>query len=171
MGLTQDKEDGPMQNRANGTPALLRKNLNVQKADVEPWQGAEETYMRVGITCFISSFITYLIIRTIHNMVQFCVPFYYQLVSNVNSQIQGSSLLSLQATLCMCQQLFLSPQCPKFPSIFQARLSPVPRWIFFPTLLPLGCPVPRWILFPTLLPLGWSFLSESPTGPGPTLAL
>lgn len=77
-----------MQNRANGTPALLRKNLNVRKADVEPWQGAEETYMRVGITCFISSFITYLIIRTIHNMVQFCVPFYYQLVSNVSSQIQ-----------------------------------------------------------------------------------
>ena len=46
MGLTQDKEDGPIQNESRGAQFFekkKKKSLFFEKAEVEPWQGAEET--------------------------------------------------------------------------------------------------------------------------------
>lgn len=89
-----------------------------------------------GLLVLSPEYITYSIIRTAYNIVQFCVPFYYQLVSNVFSQIQPRFKPSKSPghTMHMSTVVPLTPNAPSFLHSSRLTVSLLPRSMLFPSL-------------------------------------
>ena len=81
-----------------------------------------------GLLVLSPEYITYSVVKTAHNIVQFCVPFYYQLVSSVFSQIQPRFKPSKSPghTTHVSTVVSLTPNA-LFPSFSQVHLRSSPQ--------------------------------------------